>query len=149
MNKQISYSTRTAVKRKLAFISCLCVLTGRLTPTALGPEAAKPRTDQRLKWLQEHSAAVSSIDPSDTDFSDLMPLAAAIGPARVVLLGEQTHGDGARFLAKTRLIRFLHEIMGFDVLAWKADMYACREMDAALHSTQQIESAAARCIYPV
>ena len=106
MNKQISYSTRTAVKRKLAFISCLCVLTGRLTPTALGQEAAKPRTDQRLKWLQEHSAAVSSIDPSDTDFSDLMPLAAAIGPARVVLLGEQTHGDGATFLAKTRLNRY-------------------------------------------
>src|SRR5258708_6197993 len=41
------------------------------------------------------------------DVSDLRPLARAIGDARVVLLGEQTHADGTTFVAKTRLVRFL------------------------------------------
>jgi erythromycin esterase len=59
----------------------------------------------------------------DGSFGDLAPLRNAIGDARVVMLGEQTHGDGTTFLAKARLIAFLHREMGFDVLAWESGMY--------------------------
>ena len=70
-------------------------------------------------------SAVRSIEPSDTDFSDLSGLRAAVGGARVVLLGEQTHGEGSTFSAKIRLIKFLHEKMGFDVLAFESGLYDC------------------------
>jgi erythromycin esterase len=71
------------------------------------------------------ASPVRSIDPADTDFSDLGALKTAIGDARVVLLGEQTHGEGSTFLAKTRAIKFLHEKMGFDVLAFESGFYDC------------------------
>jgi erythromycin esterase len=45
-------------------------------------------------WLQKHVLPVRTIDPQDADFTDLMPLAEKIGGARVVALGEQSHGDG-------------------------------------------------------
>lgn len=66
-----------------------------------------------------------TIDPHDEDFSDLEAFAEMVGDARVVQLGEQCHGDGATFLAKTRLIKFLHQRMGFDVLAWESGIYDC------------------------
>lgn len=67
---------------------------------------------------------INSIDPSDKDFSDLMPLKKYIGDSvRVVMLGEASHGDGQAFLAKTRLIEFLHEEMGFDVFVIEGGMY--------------------------
>ena len=69
---------------------------------------------------------------ADDDFSDLKPLVAAIGSARIVVLGEESHGDGATFLAKGRLIKFLHQRMGFDVLAWEAGLFNCQDMDAAV-----------------
>src|SRR4051812_15253729 len=75
--------------------------------------------DARIAWLQANSAPLRSIDPADTDFADLEPLARAIGDARIVMLGEQTHGDGATFLAKCRLVHFLHERLGFDVLSFE------------------------------
>lgn len=139
------------MKRKLCLIFCLCLLALSSQPPSRGQETAKPQAshDERLQWLREHSVPVASIDPSDGDFSDLMPLVARIGKSRVVLLGEQTHGDGATFLAKTRLIRFLHQVMGFDVLAWESGMFGCREMDAALRTTEPVEKAAAKGIYPV
>ncbi len=41
----------------------------------------------------------------------------------MVLLGEQHHGDGATFQAKTRLVKYLHEQKGFNVLVWESDVY--------------------------
>ena len=68
---------------------------------------------------------IRSIDPADSDYSDLGGLKKAIGDARIVLLGEQTHGEGSTFLAKTRIIKFLHEKMGFEVLAFESGLYDC------------------------
>ncbi|MES1243743.1 MAG: erythromycin esterase family protein [Acidobacteriota bacterium] len=90
---------------------------------------------------------VRSIDPADRDFSDLMPMVQAIGKARVVQLGEATHGDGATFLAKARLIRFLHEVMGFDVIAWEAGIADVPWLDEALRAGLPSAEAAKRALY--
>jgi erythromycin esterase len=83
------------------------------------------RAQDGVAILKGYASAVRSIDPADTDFSDLSGLRMAIGGARVVLLGEQTHGEGSTFQAKTRVIKFLHEQMGFDVLAFESGLYDC------------------------
>ncbi|WP_374581049.1 erythromycin esterase family protein [Pseudoduganella sp.] len=66
---------------------------------------------------------ISSVEPAAEDFSDLQPLAEAIGSARVVALGEQTHGSREEYLLKTRLLKFLHQKMGFDVLLLESGFY--------------------------
>ena len=89
-------------------------------------------TSQRLDWLRENAIPIRSIDINDTDFSDLQPLKEKIGDAQVVMLGEQNHGFGTVFLMKGRLIRFLHEEMDFNILAWESGLPCCRDVDAAL-----------------
>lgn len=96
---------------------------------------AQPGSDNdaaRIESLRAVIAPVRTIDPGDPDCSDLEPLRAIVGDARVVMLGESSHGDAGAFLAKTRMIRFLHERMGFDVLVWESGLWECREVARAL-----------------
>ena len=105
--------------------------------------------DSRVAWLRANAAPIRSLDPADADFTDLMPLAAMIGNARVVQLGEQSHGDGATFALKCRLTRFLHEKCGFDVLAWESGLFDCQQMETALHSTLPLQAAIEQGIFPI
>lgn len=80
---------------------------------------------QRIEdYVKSNTSPIAAIDPDSTDFTDLAPIGQAIGNARVVFLGEQDHGDAPTFLAKTRLIKYLHEKMGFDVLAFESDIHS-------------------------
>ena len=92
----------------------------------------------KINWLSENAIPIRSIDPGDDDFADLMLFKSLLDGVRVVMLGEASHGDGAAFYAKQRLVRFLHEEMRFDVLAWEARFFAMEEMNRALESGRPI-----------
>lgn len=102
---------------------------------------AVAQDDDRVRWLTAHAAPLRTIAIYEDDLSDLAPLKAAIGGARVVLLGEQTHGDGATFAAKSRLVKFLHREMGFEVLAWESGMEEMRRLDEAFAAGRPVEEA--------
>jgi erythromycin esterase len=71
--------------------------------------------------FRENTAAIRSIDVAYADFKDFEAIGQDIGNARVVMLGENDHGDGETFKAKARLVRYLHEQKGFNVLAFESD----------------------------
>lgn len=50
----------------------------------------------------------------------------------VVSLGEQTHLDGATFDAKVKLIKHLHEHLGFNVLAFESGYFDCSKVGQLL-----------------
>jgi erythromycin esterase len=102
-------------------------------PAPAAPDAPVPEKE-RVAWLKKHVAPIRSIDPGDEDFSDLEPIRKAIGDARIVYLSEPSHGDGSTFLARTRLIKFLHQKCGFDLLAFESGVYDCRKAWEALRA---------------
>ena len=78
--------------------------------------ARKPLTDKKLvRWLDKHAFQLT----------DLKRLDRHVKGARVVQLGENTHGDGLAFETKVQLIRYLHQKHGFDVVAFESGLYEC------------------------
>lgn len=72
--------------------------------------------DAFSKWTAAHAVPLATLEP-DTDFSDLRALKSVVGDARVVALGETTHGAHEPLAFRNRLIRFLVEEMGFTAVA--------------------------------
>jgi erythromycin esterase len=122
----VRWTPRTALV--LAVIACT---SPRLPSPAAGPQQQGTTADalstaesvKRSAWLRANAAPLRSLDPADDDFSDLAPLGRAIGDARIVSLGEGRHGEGGASLGKTRLVKYLHEKLGFDVLVFEGGFY--------------------------
>jgi len=76
------------------------------------------------EYIHDNTKEITSINSNDTNFNDLEVIGKVIGNKRVVMLGELYHGDGTAFQAKTRLIKFLHEKMGFNVLVFESDFFS-------------------------
>ena len=102
------------MSRLLLTIGVLVVLA---VPTAWADEP----TAVEIAWLKEHVVAVKTAE-AGSGFEDLMPLKEMIGDARIVALGEATHGTREFFQMKHRLIEFLASEMGFTIFSIEANM---------------------------
>ncbi|MGD2198498.1 erythromycin esterase family protein [Lysinibacillus fusiformis] len=82
------------------------------------------------KWVNDHAYSLTSIQPEkassqkipSTKFEDLAMLKPILHDKRIVFLGESSHGVAQFNLAKTRLIQFLHQEMGYNVLAFESGL---------------------------
>ena len=70
-------------------------------------------------------ATVQIHGDKDGRFSNLETLNENFEGVRVVTLGEQTHFDGATFDAKIQLVKYLHEKLGFNILAFESGYFDC------------------------
>lgn len=80
---------------------------------------AKNEIDTAL--LRNHIYKVNTIQTTESD-EDLNILGDAVKNVEILMLGEQAHGDGSTFLAKTRVIKYLHENLNFNVLVFESGL---------------------------
>lgn len=80
-----------------------------------------PYDKEFKKFVIESSSPIENIYPKNENYNGFEKIAAAIGDSKVVFLGEQDHGDAPTFLAKTKIIKYLHEKMGFNVLVFESN----------------------------
>jgi erythromycin esterase len=108
----------------LFFTTSLTIVCGQINKVGEKTNAITATdSSHKIAWLKKNALKIRSIDPLDEDFSDLMPLKKMIGDAGVVMIGEPNHHIGTVYLAKTRLVKFLHKELGFDLLAFESGLY--------------------------
>lgn len=112
---------------------------GRIVGTLFGlvvtVSAATLQDQPVVAWLRAHAIPLATVEAKH-GFDDLQPLKQLIGDARIVSLGEATHGSREIFQLKHRMVEFLASEMGFTIFAIEANMpEAYRVNDYVLNGT--------------
>jgi erythromycin esterase len=113
-------------------------MTVRLATVAVGlwaiTFAAQPKepTASQLGWLKTHAIPIEHVE-AGTGFADLQRLKTAIGDARIVALGEATHGTREINQLRYRLTEFLASESGFTVVALETMVEADHVNEYVLH----------------
>lgn len=87
---------------------------------ALSPEPVASAAS--VEWVKSNSIPIRSVI-YDEDFSDLAFLQGKIGNRSIVQLGESSHGTREFNQVKTRLIKYLHQEMDFDIVAFESGFF--------------------------
>src|SRR5262245_47476249 len=85
--------------------------------------------DERAAWVRGHAVPFATTEAGH-GFADLEPLRAIVGDARIVALGEGTHGTREYFQMKHRLLEFLASEMGFTLFSIEASTPEAHALDA-------------------
>src|SRR5262249_47537150 len=89
-------------------------------PFALRAQSARSPGEDGLAWLKANVLPLASAEPGSA-FNDLEPLREIIGNARIVSMGEATHGTREFFQLKHRLIEYCISELGFTVIGFEAN----------------------------
>jgi erythromycin esterase len=101
-----------------------------LTTTVAGPPP-----DSVVGWLGQAAIKLAAADAGH-GFDDMQAIAKMVAGARIVALGEATHGTREFFQLKHRMLEYLVEKQGFTLFAIEANLPEARKVnDYVLHGT--------------
>ncbi len=108
--KDVKVMKKSFVFFFMSFIAFMCFM------------SAFPITqDAVVGWLRDRAIPLQTVE-AGRGFADLQPLKKIIGDARIVALGEATHGTREFFQLKHRMLEFLATEMGFTIFSIEANM---------------------------
>jgi erythromycin esterase-like protein len=96
---------------------CVSLLSLRASPGIPAQQTGRPAVD----WLRANAIPLKTAEAGH-GFADMQPFKKVIGNARIVSLGEATHGTREFFQLKHRMLEFLAAEMGFTIFSIEANM---------------------------
>jgi len=89
------------------------------------------------------------VSNNNENFEGYEQLKKEIGEAEIVMLGEQSHGDATTFETKIKLIKFLHQEMGFDILGFESNIYECQRAWDMIQKGHNVKDALGKSIFKI
>ena len=99
---------------------------------------APAEKDEWIAWIEENHIPIRSLYCDD--FTDLQFLKPLLQNKRIVQLGESGHGVAQFNQAKVRLIKFLHQKCGFDIIAFESSIFECFYVNEHMDSLTACEA---------
>lgn len=118
--KQVLLSTAAVCSLSMAGTGDTAYMTG--LPTTV----QETQMSSDLTWqdhIRSNAKTLTSVKPEkDDSYTDLTFLKSVLADKRMVSLGEASHGASEYNSMKVRLVKFLHEELGYNVIAFESNL---------------------------
>ncbi|MEO7936172.1 MAG: erythromycin esterase family protein [Dokdonella sp.] len=118
------------------------------TPPIASASGLSPPSPDEQTWLTHNVRPIRSII-HDGDFSDLEFLSGQLEGKRIVQLGESSHGAAEFSAIKVRIIKYLHERLGYNVIAFESSLAGCHIEDLSLDQRPPQSHVGIGCVFTV
>jgi erythromycin esterase len=112
------------------------------------PPMEPARRDAIVSELQARAQPFKTVAPG-VGFDDLAAFGEIVGDARIIALGESTHGTAEFFRMKHRLFEYLVETKGFTVFAFEANWPSVEMVDRYVKTGEGTSTAALKAMHEV
>ena len=112
-----------------------------LIATSIGEILAQ---EQSKHFLTSHIVDLGKVANGDENFEGYERLSDIFGEADIVMLGEQSHGDATTTETKIKLIKYLHEKLGFNILAFESGFYGCHKVWEEIQNGENVRFSLAK-----
>ncbi len=113
-------------------------------------QIAEPFSKKQLNWIKKASSPLLAVDAlPNHSFEDLAPLKKMIGNARIIALGEATHGTSEFFRLKHRVLAFAVKELGVRIFGIEGNMLTVENINQYVLSGQGTAKGSMRGIFMV
>ncbi|OEH94395.1 erythromycin esterase family protein [Bacillus solimangrovi] len=131
----------------LVFVATSC--SNKQVPDTIEKNTSKTNIETVETTQNEKPKHIKSIELESPDYSDLEFLKHILKDKRVVMLGESSHGVSEYSLIKNRLIKFLHEELGYNVVAFESGLTEVNITNEMMLDFHTVLTAMKKSIYSV
>lgn len=109
--------------KKLTLFTILTLLSAVLLNVFVFKKTFNDDSEKIIAETNQYKHPINSIEMTEQNNQDLEFLKMMLKDNRIVFLGEGIHQDGQTFKAKSRLIKYLHENLDYNVVLYEAGQY--------------------------
>jgi len=117
------------------------------SPSALPNDTLPTGNITLQEQIQARLVNLHQVSNANENFEGFEGLKKAIGDADIVTLGEQTHSDATTFETKIKLIKYLHQEMGFDIVTFESNLYECQRAWSMVEKGHNVKDALGKSIF--
>jgi erythromycin esterase len=101
---------------------------GDFVDVVLETPSLDPAPAEVIDYIGKHAIALTTVEAGN-GLDDMAPLGKLVGKAKIIALGEATHGSREIFQMKHRFLEYLVAKQGFTVFAIEANQPECRAIN--------------------
>lgn len=120
--------------KKIFYAFIISVILAFVLNKMVYQEVPQKEKQELLSEIQRYKHPIKSVSMEYPDNSDLKILDSVLKDNRILMLGENTHYDGATAEAKSRLIKYLHENLNYHIVLYEAGQYDTWIMNEEMNS---------------
>jgi len=131
-----TYETKELKFRLLHFFFILILFTSQLF-------------SQKIGYKDIENSIINLGDVTDENFTGYKQLDSLLQGVEIVMLGEQSHGEGTVYETKIKLIKYLHKNLGFEILAFESGFYDSKKAWDLIEQGEDADISLAGSIFPM